>query len=111
MNALAERLASIATNAGVREKEIAAVAGTTPQTLHRWRNSDVTPQSDHLQRVLDLAYVVKELSEIYTPPEVRIWLYERHRLLGGRRPVDLISAGEVDALLDVIAQLKDGAYV
>ena len=53
------RLPTLARQAsGARKlKEIAAVAGTTPQTLHRWRNSDVAPQSDHLQRVLDLAYV------------------------------------------------------
>src|SRR6266542_4692723 len=81
--ALATRLETITAKAGVREKEIAAVAGTTPQTLHRWRNSKVVPQSDHLKRVLDLAYVATELSEMYRPEEARIWLYERHKLLGG----------------------------
>lgn len=111
MTALAKKLETISEKAGVQEKEIAAVAGTTPQTLHRWCNTKVTPQSDHLQRVLDLAYVADELAEIYAPDEVRIWLFERHKLLGGRRPVELISGGETEKVLDVIAQLKDGAYV
>ncbi|TAK23954.1 MAG: DUF2384 domain-containing protein [Chloroflexota bacterium] len=110
-NPLSKRLDAIATKAGVREKEVAVLVGTTPQTLHRWRSSSVAPQSAHLQRVLDLVYIATELGEIYTPEEARIWLYERHRLLSGRRPSDLISNGEIDRVLDLIAQLKDGAYV
>jgi uncharacterized protein (DUF2384 family) len=109
--AIAQRLETITAKTGVREGEVAELLGTTPQTVHRWRNAQVDPQTAHLRRILDLAYVADELSELYEPDEARVWLYERHRLLGGRRPVDLIRSGDIDTVLTLIAQLKDGAYV
>lgn len=110
MGAVAERLAFITTRTGVRDREMAELLGTTAQTVHRWRKDQADPQSTHLKRILDLAFVAEELSELYSPAEARLWLYGRHRMLGGRRPVDLISQGDIDPVLQIIATLKDGAY-
>jgi hypothetical protein len=110
MSAVAQRLAAITSSTGVREREMAELLGTTPQTIHRWRKAQADPQSLHLRRILDLAFVAEELAEIYDPDEARVWLYSRNRLLDGQRPVDLISKGDIDPVLQVIAILKDGAY-
>ena len=110
MSAVAQRLDSITSKTGVREREMAELLGTTAQTVHRWRKAQADPQSTHLRRILDLAFVAEELSELYEPDEARVWLYSRNRLLGGQRPVELISKGDVDTVLQVIAVLKDGAY-
>ena len=110
MTAVAERLDVISSKTGVREREVAELLGTTPQTVHRWRKAQADPQSSHLRRIVDLAFAAEELSELYQPDEARIWLYSRNRLLGGERPVDLISRGEIDPVLQAIAILKDGAY-
>jgi uncharacterized protein (DUF2384 family) len=50
------------------------------------------------------------LSELYHPQEAHLWLFARHKLLNGERPVDLIEQGRAERILQVIAQLKDGAY-
>jgi putative toxin-antitoxin system antitoxin component (TIGR02293 family) len=109
MTALARRLDDIAGRTAVKEREVAQLLGTTPQTLYRWRNDQAGPTRDHLQRILDLHYVTEELSELYEPDDARIWLFTRHRLLGARRPADVLAEGDIDTVLALIAQLRDGA--
>jgi uncharacterized protein (DUF2384 family) len=84
---------------------------TTPQTVSRWRTGKVEPQSGRLHRLLALEWLVEELSEFYGPDEARLWLFSRHRLLGGDRPADRIQQGRADDVLALIAQLRDGAFV
>jgi uncharacterized protein (DUF2384 family) len=110
MSAVAQRLQFISSTTKVREHEMAELLGTTPQSVHRWRKDQADPQSAHLRRIVDLAFVAEELAELYQPDEARLWLYARHRLLDGQRPVDLIARGEIDPVLQVIALLKDSAY-
>ncbi|MGH3968988.1 MAG: antitoxin Xre/MbcA/ParS toxin-binding domain-containing protein [Mycobacterium sp.] len=40
-----------------------------------------------------------------------MWLFSPHRLLGGERPADRIAHGDADAVLALIDQLRDGAYM
>ena len=110
MSAVAARLDAIVTKAGVKDREVADLLGTTPQTVHRWRKAQVDPQSAHLRRIVDLAFVADELAELYKPDGARVWLYSPNRLLKNQRPFDLISKGEIEPVLQVIAMLKDGAF-
>jgi uncharacterized protein (DUF2384 family) len=54
--------------------------------------------------------VVDRLAELYDPEETRVWLYSKHRLLGGERAIDLIHAGRADEVLTVIESLDEGSY-
>ena len=110
MSAVAERLDAITSKSGVGEGDIAEMLGTTTQTLYRWRKSQADPRSAHLRRLLDLAFAVEELSELYPPDAARVWLYSRNKLLSGERPVDMISRGDIDPVLQAIALLRDAAY-
>ena len=60
--------------------------------------------------ISDLRYVVDRLSELYAPEETRVWLYSKHRLLGGERAIDLIHDGRTDKVLEVIESLEQGSY-
>lgn len=55
--------------------------------------------------------VVKRLEEFYEPETAHLWLSSPHEMLGGRRPVDLITEGDTDAVTSLIDQLRDGAHV
>ncbi|MGH2555702.1 MAG: antitoxin Xre/MbcA/ParS toxin-binding domain-containing protein [Actinomycetota bacterium] len=109
--ALAERLEVIGNSTGIRSREVAQLLDTTPQTVSRWRSGKVEPQPDRLRQLLHLTYLAEELAELYEPEEARLWLFSPHKLLGGDRPADRIQAGQIDDVLALIAQLKDGAYV
>jgi len=110
-SALAARLDNIREQAGIRSRDVAQLLNTTPQTVSRWQTGKVDPQPDRLHRLLTLEWLVGELAELYEPDEARLWLFAPHRLLGGDRPADRIQAGQVDDVLALIAQLRDGAFV
>jgi len=110
-SAVAARIANIRERGGIRAREVADLLETTPQTVSRWQTGRAEPQPDRLERLLILEWLVGQLSEIYEPGEARLWLYSPHPILGGQRPADRIQTGDVDAVLAIIAQLRDGAFV
>lgn len=109
--AVAARIANIRERGGIRAREVADLLETTPQTVSRWQTGRAEPQPDRLERLLILEWLVGQLSEIYEPSEARLWLYSPHPILGGQRPADRIQRGDVDSVLAIIAQLRDGAFV
>lgn len=108
---VASRLCSIKAKSGMRGREVATLVGATPQTVSRWQQGRVEPQSSHLTRLLTLEWLVSQLAEFYDPAEARLWLLSPHALLGGSRPADRIKAGQTEDVLALIEQLKSGAYV
>jgi len=109
--AVAARLDSIKSHAGVRSREIAQLLDTTPQTISRWQQGHVDPHAAKLQQLLALEWLADQLHEFYEPAEARLWLFSRHRLLGGETPADRIQAGRADDVLALIDQLRDGAFI
>ena len=110
-SAVAIRLDQIQHHARVSAREVAELLNTTPETVSRWRQGRTQPQPDRRDNLLRLEWLVKELSELYPPPEAHLWLYSPHKQLAGQRPADLIQAGKGEEILRIIAQLKDGAFV
>lgn len=109
--AIAERLDSIQQCADFSGREVAQLLNTTPETISRWRGGKSEPQPRMRDGLLQLEWLVSELSELYQPPEAHLWLFSPHKQLKGARPVDLIARGETEPILQIIAQLKDGAYL
>jgi transcriptional regulator with XRE-family HTH domain len=109
-NAIAERIETIQKCANVNSREIAQLLRTTAETISRWRGGKTEPQPKLRDSLLQLEWLVSQLAELYHPKEAHLWLFSRHKLLGGERPVDLIERGETERILQIIAQLKDGAY-
>lgn len=105
------RLDAIRSRAGVRSREVADLLGTTPRTVSRWRSGKVEPQPSYLNRLLYLEWLAEQLADLYEPQEARLWLFSPHPLLRGSRPADLIQQNRINDVLEVIAQLRDGAYV
>ncbi len=109
--ALAKRLSEIRERGGVTSREVAQLLDTTPETISRWNTGKVEPRPDHLHRLLTLEWLVEQLSEFYGPQEARLWLFAPHRLLNGDRPADRIQRGQLNDVLALVSQLRDGAYV
>ncbi len=111
VGALAVRLDQIQRCANVSAREVARLLNTTPETVSRWRTGRAEPQPGRRDSLLRLEWLVKELSELYSPEEAHLWLYSPHKRLAGQRPADLIQVGKAEEVLRIIAQLKDGAFV
>lgn len=83
----------------LRPVEIAEAIGRRPETISRLRPDK--PLSRRTERRLDDLYALARslLREGGGPEAVRFQLLRRREELGGRRLVDLVGTGEVDAVL------------
>jgi hypothetical protein len=95
---------------GLKGADVANIAAVSPATVSRWSSGASFPHPKTQLLISDLRYVVDRLAEFYDPDEARVWLYSRHRLLGGERPIDLIHADRADEVLAVIEGLSETTY-
>jgi hypothetical protein len=110
-NAVARKLESIRTKGGMKSVDVANVLGLRPETVSRWNQGKAFPQPDAERTLLELEYIVDELTDFYDPQEARLWLFSRQKLLDGQTPADLIQKGRTDEVRNVIAQLRDGVFI
>jgi len=110
-NAIARKLDAIQRKGAMRSVDIANLLGARPETVSRWNQGKAFPRPDAQKLLLDLEYIVDQLSDFYDPQEARLWLFSRQRLLGGMTPAELIQSGLADDVIRVIDQLRDGVYV
>jgi transcriptional regulator with XRE-family HTH domain len=110
--AVAKKIVHITEVAGVKGREVAQLLDTTPETVSRWKSGRVEPQREKLDQLLELEWLVDQLAELYPrPDDARLWLFSRHKLLQGDTPANKIQKGQLDAVLELIAQIKDGAFI
>lgn len=95
--------------AAVTAGELADIVGVRERQVQHWVSGAHRPQGDTRDRLLEVRYIVSELSEVYRPEGVDIWLHGRNRSLGGERPIDLLRQGEFQKVLNAIERLKSGA--
>ena len=95
---------------GLKGADVANIAAVSPATVSRWTSGKALPHPKTQLVISDLRYVVDRLAEFYTPEETRMWLYSRHRLLNGKRPIDLIQDGASEDVLAVIESLDQSSY-
>ncbi|SEH12954.1 Protein of unknown function [Sphingopyxis sp. YR583] len=66
----------------------------------------------HTQTVIvNLRYVIDQLSGIYTDEESCLWLHSPHPLLGNERAIDFINADRTPEVLAVIERFDAGAFL
>jgi hypothetical protein len=110
-NAIARKIESIEEKGGMRSVDVANILGTRPETVSRWNQGKAFPRGDTERTLLDLEYIVDQLSDFYEPLEARVWLYSRQRLLGGECPVTLIQQGNTSAVIQVLDELRDSIFL
>ena len=109
-SAVAKIIADLEERGGLKKSDVANVTTVSPATVSRWTSGKASPHPKTQLVISDLRYVVDLLADLYSPDETRVWLYSRHRLLNGERPIDLIHHGRTDEVLAVIESLNEGAY-
>lgn len=95
---------------GLKGMDVANIAAVSPATVSRWSAGKAFPHPKTQLVISDLRYVVDRLAEFYSPEETRLWLYSKHQLLNGERPIDLIHGNRADEVLTVIESLSEGTY-
>jgi len=111
VNAIARRLESIERKGAMRSVDVANLLGTRPETVSRWNQGKAFPRPDAQKLLLELEYIVDQLSDFYEPNEARLWLFSRQKQLDGTTPAELIQQGKTEKVIAVIDQLRDGSYL
>jgi len=89
--------------------EVAAITGVRERQVQHWAAGSHRPQGAKRDRLLELAYVIDRLRDVYKPEGIDIWLHGRNRDLNGERPIDLLEQGEFATVLNAIERLETGA--
>ena len=111
MTAVARKLDSIRDKGGMRNVDVANLLGTRPETVSRWNQGKAYPHASTEKALLELEYIVDQLSDFYEPNEARQFVFTRQRLLDDRSPAELIKEGEIDRILELVGQMRDGVYL
>ena len=110
-SAVARKLDSIRTKGDMRHIEVANLLGTRPETVSRWNQGRAYPHASTEKTLLELEYIVDQLSDFYTPNEARLWMFSPQKQLEGKAPAELIREGRIDEVLRFVNQLRDAVYL
>lgn len=110
-NAVARKLESLREKGAMRHTDVANILGTRPETVSRWNQGRAYPHGNTEKTLLELEYIIDQLSDFYEPAEARLWIFSRQKLLSGASPAELINAGRIDEVLRLVNQLRDSVYM
>ncbi len=110
-SAVARKLESICAKGAMRHIEVANLLGTRPETVSRWNNGRAYPHASTEKTLLELEFIVDQLSDFYQPNEARQWIFSPQKHLEGVSPAELIRDGRIDDVRRLVNQLRDGVYL
>lgn len=102
------RIVEDVTSSGITRSELGKAVGAAERTVQTWAAGTSIPTGVRAKRLLDVQLIVRLLSDTYTREGIRIWLNARNRNLELRRPIDLLEAGEIDAVLEEANRVSGG---
>ena len=97
-----------ARRAGLHAAEIGEITGVSERQVQNWANGTSRPNGLSRDRLLELKYVIEQLSDVYTDEGIEIWLHARNRGLGGAKPIDYLRDGKFELVLTLVDRLAGG---
>ncbi len=95
---------------GFTQHDVAAAVGVSDRSVRNW--SHETPlRRRNEERLQAVRQVVLLLSDSLSPRGVGQWFRAHNRALEGRRPLDVLGDGDIEAVRRAAAAFADGAYV
>jgi uncharacterized protein (DUF2384 family) len=91
------------------QRRLAELLGVSPAQITRWRRGQGIDEAN-ARRVDLLELVMSSLLRLYSPDAAELWLHGANPHLAGRRPIDVIHAGQARELFDAIAQERAGSF-
>lgn len=110
-SAVARKLESLRTKGAMKNIEVANLLGTRPETVSRWNQGRAYPHSSTERTLLELEFIVDQLSDFYEPNEARQWIFSPQKHLGGVSPAELIRNGRIDDVRRLVNQIRDAVYL
>ena len=110
-NAIARKLSTIQEKGAMRSVDVANLLNARPETVSRWNQGKAFPRPDAEKLLLQLEFIIDQLSDLYDPIEARHWLYSPQRLLANSSPAELIQTGRSQDVIMIVNQLRDSVHI
>jgi hypothetical protein len=94
---------------GITQVDVAGVTQVSDRAVRGWKTGDIRP--DRYDRLAQLRDLVLLLSDSLTPRGVGQWLHAKNRVLGGERPIDLLTEERYEEVRGAAEAFIDGSYV
>ena len=94
---------------GLTQADTAAAVGVTDRAVRAW-SKETRLRRQHEERLQALRQIVLLIDDSLSPRGVGQWFRAHNRLLGGRRPLDLLAEGDIDAVRRAAAAFAEGVY-
>lgn len=94
---------------GLNNGDIAKATGVRARQVQHWAAGSSRPRDETRDRLVETHYLVRLLSEVYRPEGVEIWLHARNPGLDGELPIDLLSVGDSQHVVQAVQRLQSGA--
>jgi hypothetical protein len=111
MNALTRKFESLRAKGQIEDRDVAQLLGADLDAVVRWDQGREFPPPATEKSLLEIEYIVDLLADFYQPAEARQWLFSSQALLDGAAPAELIRRGELDAVMRLVGQIREGAYL
>lgn len=94
------RVIAEVTRSGITQAELGKAVGAAPRSVQNWASGENSPRGRKAERLLDVKTIVELLGDSYTEEGIEIWLHSRNRNLDMARPIDLLTEGRIDEVLE-----------
>lgn len=111
MTTLTSLLDHLAEGDVVDTADLARVSDTNPRSVARWKAQEATPRRDAEERLLELRAVVDLARKVMRDDAARFWMRSPNPDLGYEKPLDLVSEGRYQRVIDLLLALAEGVTV
>ena len=88
--------------------DLARVSDTNPRSVSRWKADEAVPRREAEERLLELRAVVDLTRNVMRDNAARLWLRSPNPDLGYDKPLDLITQGHYQRVIDLLLALAEG---
>jgi len=94
------------------DPELGRALGVDRKTISRWRKRESAPAPEQRRRMEKLTQLKWFLETAFRTPELgKRWLHQSVPALKGRMPITVLTDGDIDSVLGVLATHTAGAHV
>lgn len=94
------------------DQEIGHALGVDRKTVYRWRKRESAPRPEQRKQMEKLTQLKWLLENAFrTAAEGKRWLHQPVPALRGRLPISVLTDGDIDSVIGVLATHVSGAHV
>lgn len=95
---------------GLDVSALASCLAVHPKTVQRWRDGSAQPNEAGLRALEKLEAIYQLATRLLRKDALTHWFQSPNATLGGERPAELLSRGELDQVRNVLGMLEWGIY-